>query len=164
MTSDRTREARDVLHIVRDFPDKGDALNRQQLANLLETDGVFSFCHFRGNRNALDHCRFIGDLLFNAQLFEQPLADVPAAGAVRVGDGAGLQQRFTQFRVAADIRYFRSFFYHHANGRIREFRSRPRPGLAGLFELLQRIAHHNHHVGLLAAREPVWDRLRRIAH
>ena len=46
VTSDRTREARDVLHIVRDFPDKGDALNRQQLANLLETDGVFSFCHF----------------------------------------------------------------------------------------------------------------------
>jgi hypothetical protein len=43
VTSDRTREARDVLHIVRDFPDKGDALNRQQLANLLETDGVFSF-------------------------------------------------------------------------------------------------------------------------
>lgn len=72
MTSDRTREARDVLHIVRDFPDKGDALNRQQLANLLETDGVFSFSHFRRDRNALDHCRFIGDLLFNAQLLNSP--------------------------------------------------------------------------------------------
>jgi len=46
VTGDRTREPRDVLQIIRDFPDKSDALNRHQLPHLLETDGLFSFRHF----------------------------------------------------------------------------------------------------------------------
>ena len=43
MTGDRACEARDVLQIIRDFTDKSDALNRQQLAHLLEAHGVFPF-------------------------------------------------------------------------------------------------------------------------
>ena len=159
-----TGETRDRLQRLRNLARVGNALDRQQLAHLLQAQCIVACGHLLGHRRLLHHHCLAVHLIGNAELLEQFALDVHAARAIRVRHRLRREQRRLELLRRADVGHHLACLDHDTDARIGQIDARIRTHLARLDEIVERVTHHDHDVGRLAARQTVGDRLGRLAH
>src|SRR6185437_5094817 len=101
-----------VLDLRRQRPDQDDALNRQDLARLLQHDVGFAAGDEVGGMPAFFEFRLRPDLAGDTEALEQ-FVDIDAAGAaagrIDIGDRLGRQQRALEGVDRGDVRLGRAF-------------------------------------------------------
>ena len=147
-------ENRGSLNFIRQWAHVVDALDGQQLADLLEADLGLAARHDGADALAHDAAPFVLHLRRDAEARKELGRQVGAAGARRVGDRPGAQQRAHERVHGADVRSWRSGAHRHADARPHEIgaSARREPALVG--ERGERLGREDDEVGGLAACQP----------
>ena len=157
-------EDRNPLNLVWQWTHVVDACHGKQLADLLKANLRIASRHDGADPLADNPLGLGSQLLRDSESWKELGGKVGPAGARRICNGPGLEQRAHQGIDRADIRFRGALAHGHPDARSRQIGACPRYDLPSLDELVERVCREDHEVGRLTAGEAEWNRIGRTAH
>ena len=157
-------EHRRLLDLRWQDADDVDTRHRHQRAQRLHSEFRLAACDDGSHGIGRNHPRLAFHLFDDAQAVKHDVGEIYAARAVGVGDRSRFKHRSPERVQRTDVRLRCPGAHRDADVGLRQLRLTCGTHLSILRQRVELAVDHDDDVGVLAAAQPVRDRLRRLAH